>query len=316
MNKIIAYFNIKEVSEKVVIENQKSSEKSLSLVSTKVQDYKLLVKLRLTLTVVFSSVMAYLIASETTINWAAILILSIGGFLVTGAANALNQVLEKDYDKLMKRTANRPLATGRMSTSEAVMAAGFMSLAGIILLALFNVWAAFFGTIALVSYAFLYTPMKRISPIAVVIGAVPGALPTMIGCVAAQGELTLLALSLFAIQFFWQFPHFWSIGWLGYEDYKNAGYRLLPSKDGQLDRNTGLQSFIYALFLLPVGLLPYFIGVSGIISAVIAFILGLIYAGLGWNFYKQNNRKAALQLMFYSFLYNPLTLIVIFLDKI
>ncbi|MDX1941353.1 MAG: heme o synthase [Saprospiraceae bacterium] len=304
------------MSEKVVFENQKSNEKAFNLVGTKVQDYKMLVKFRLTITVVFSSVMAYLIASQTAINWTAIMILSIGGFLVTGAANALNQVLEKDYDKLMKRTANRPLAAGRMSVSEAVMAAGFMSLIGITLLALFNVWAAFFGTIALVSYAFLYTPMKRISPIAVVIGAFPGALPTMIGCVAAQGELTLLALSLFAIQFFWQFPHFWSIGWLGYEDYKNAGYRLLPTKDGQLDRNTGLQSFLYALFLLPIGLLPYFIGVSGIVSAVIVFVLSVMYVGFGWNFYKQNNRKAALQVMFYSFLYNPLTLIVLFLDKI
>ncbi len=295
---------------------QVKSEKSLSLWSSKVQDYKLLVKFRLSVTVVFSSVMAFLIASAGPINWTAIVILALGGFLVTGAANALNQVLEKDFDKLMKRTANRPLAAGRMSTSEAVLAAGFMSLIGISLLALFNVWAAFFGTMALVSYAFLYTPMKRISPIAVVIGAVPGALPTLIGAVAAQGELTFLGLALFAIQFFWQFPHFWSIGWLGYEDYKNAGYRLLPTKDGALDNNTGLQSFLYALFLLPIGLLPYFIGVSGVVSAGIVLILSVIYAGLGWNFYKQNNRKAALKVMFYSFLYNPLVLIALFIDKI
>lgn len=276
----------------------------------------MLVKFRLTITVVFSSVMAYLIAAESTINWVAIGILALGGFLVTGASNALNQVLEKDYDKLMKRTANRPLATGRMSVSEAVMAAGLMSVIGITLLALFNVWAAFFGMLALLLYAFVYTPMKRVSPIAVLIGAFPGALPTLIGAVAVQGELTMLGLMLFAIQFFWQFPHFWSIGWLGYEDYNKAGYKLLPAKYGQEDRNTGLQSFLYALFLLPIGLMPYWAGVSGIISAIFVLILSGIYAGLGWNFYRQNDRKAALRLMFFSFLYNPMVLIALFLDKI
>lgn len=308
--------SIKRANEQNTDAAALSSEGSLSLWGQKVQDYKLLVKLRLSLTVVFSSVMAYLIASPGAINWIAVAILALGGFLVTAAANALNQVLEKDYDKLMKRTANRPLAAGRMTISEAVMAAGLMSMVGITLLALFNVWAAFFGTIALVSYAFLYTPMKRISPTAVVIGAFPGALPTLIGCVAAQGELTLLGLSLFAIQFFWQFPHFWSIGWLGYEDYKNAGYKLLPSRNGQLDNNTGLQSFLYALFLLPICILPYWIGETGIISAGIALLLSIVYAVFSWNFYQKNDRKAALQVMFYSFLYNPLVLIVLFLDKI
>lgn len=276
----------------------------------------MLVKLRLTLTVVFSSVMAYLIASQGVINWTAIVILSLGGFLVTGASNALNQVLEKDYDKLMKRTANRPLATGRMSVSEAVMAAGLMSVAGVTLLALFNVWAAFFGMLALLLYAFVYTPMKRVSPVAVLIGAFPGALPTLIGVVAVQGELTMLGLVLFSIQFLWQFPHFWSIGWLGYEDYNKAGYKLLPSKNGQQDRNTGLQSFLYALFLVPVAMLPYFMGVSGIFSLVIVSILSIAYVILSWNFYQQNDRKAALRVMFFSFLYNPLVLIALFLDKI
>ncbi len=290
-------------------------EQSLGGIVQRLQDYKMLVKFRLTMTVVFSSVMAYLIASRGAINWTAIIILALGGFLVTGASNALNQVLEKDYDKLMKRTANRPLATGRMSVSEAVMAAGLMSVVGITLLALFNVWAAFFGMLALLLYAFVYTPMKRVSPIAVVIGAFPGALPTLIGAVAVEGELTMLGLVLFAIQFFWQFPHFWSIGWLGYEDYNNAGYKLLPSKDGQRDRNTGLQSFLYALLLLPIPLLPYFMGVSGVVSAVIVLFLSIAYVVVSWNFYQKNDRKAALRVMFYSFLYNPLVLIALFLDK-
>lgn len=282
----------------------------------KVRDYKLLVKLRLSLTVVFSSVMAFMIASNGAINWSAIVILGLGGFLVTAAANALNQVLEKDFDRLMKRTADRPIAAGRMKASEAVMAAGFMCLFGVTLLALFNPWTAFFGMFALVCYAFLYTPMKRISPIAVTIGAIPGALPTLIGCVAAQGDLSLLALALFGIQFFWQFPHFWSIGWLGFEDYTKAGYKFLPTTNGKLNRSTGFQAFIYALFLIPLSLTPYLLGVSGIISAIIVVIFSLCYAYFGWKFYQESNRKSALQLMFYSFFYLPLSLIVLLIDKI
>lgn len=275
----------------------------------------MLVKIRLSLTVVFSSLLAYLIAAPQAIQWSALAVLGLGGFLVTGAANALNQVLEKDYDRLMRRTADRPLAADRMSVSEAVMAAGLMSLFGICLLALFNPWAAFFGMVALLGYAFVYTPMKRISPLAVLVGAVPGALPVLIGSVAAQGELTLLAFVLFAIQFFWQFPHFWAIGWLGYEDYQRAGYRLLPSVDGQRDRSTGLQSFFYASFLLPVVVMPYLLGVTGLASAVVVAILTVLYAGLGWNFYRKADRKAALVLMFYSFFYLPISLVVLFIDK-
>lgn len=298
------------MSVKVVEKN------GIDLVGQKVRDYKMLVKLRLSLTVVFSSVMAYLIASNLGFNWVAVMVLALGGFLVTGAANTLNQVMEKDYDRLMKRTADRPLAAGRMEMSEAVMAAGLMSLFGITLLALFNPWTAFFGTLALLSYAFLYTPLKRMTPAAVFVGAIPGALPTLIGCVAAQGELSLLALSLFGIQFFWQFPHFWAIGWLGFEDYSKAGYKLVPAKEGQPDRNIAKQSFIYTLFLLPVSILPFYLGVTGWVSAVIVGILGLGYAYFGFRFFQNHDRKTALQLMFYSFCYIPVSLIVLFADKI
>ncbi|MCB0571327.1 MAG: heme o synthase [Phaeodactylibacter sp.] len=276
----------------------------------------MLVKFRLSMTVVFSSVMAYLIADTGPVNWVALAILASGGFLVTGAANALNQVLEKDYDRLMKRTANRPVAAGRMKMSEAVMSAGLMSLFGITLLALFNPWTAFFGTFALVSYAFLYTPMKRLSPSAVVVGAVPGALPTLIGCVAAQGELTALGLSLFALQFFWQFPHFWSIGWLGYEDYAKAGYRLMPEREGQRGRSIRMQAFVYTLFLLPVSATPYLLGETGPVSLVIVLAVTLGYIYFGWNFFKAGGRKPALGLMFYSFIYIPASLIAFFADKL
>ncbi len=291
------------------------SKASYSLLQ-KVKDYQMLVKIRLNLTVVFSSVVAFLIASQGQINWLAVGILAAGGFLVTGAANALNQVLEKDFDRLMKRTADRPLAAGRMKDSEAVLAAGLMSLVGILLLALFNPWTAFFGMVALLSYAFLYTPMKRISPVAVIIGAVPGALPTLIGCAAAEGTLTLLALSLFTLQFLWQFPHFWSIGWLGFEDYQKAGYKMVPTLNGKQDPSIGMQSLIYALFLVPVAFLPYYLGVSGLLSGIFVGIMGLVYAGFAWNFYKRNNRKAALQLMFFSFFYIPCSLIAFLVDKI
>ena len=258
--------------------------------------------------------MAYLIASEGSIDWMALSVLGLGGFLVTGAANALNQVLEKEYDQLMKRTENRPIAAGRMTISEGVMAAGFMSIFGIGLLASFNPWTAFLGTIALISYAFIYTPMKRVSPIAVLVGAIPGALPLMIGCVAVEGELTALAIALFGIQFMWQFPHFWAIAWLGHEDYTNAGFNLLPS--GVKDKNVGFQSAIYALMLIPIGMMPFLLGVTGIVSVVIVSIAALIYAYAGWHLSKACTRAAALKLMFSSFFYLPIVLFALYFDKI
>ncbi|MBK7410227.1 MAG: protoheme IX farnesyltransferase [Saprospirales bacterium] len=288
---------------------------SISWVSQKVTDYKLLVKFRLTLTVVFSALMAFFIASKEDVQLAAVVVLALGGFFVTGAANALNQVLEKDYDKLMKRTADRPLAAGRMTVSEAVLAAGLMAMVGIMLLALFNVWAAFFGMLSLVAYAFLYTPLKRYSPMAIPVGAVPGALPMLIGCVAAQGELTMLAFALFSIQFAWQFPHFWSIGWLGYDDYRIAGYKMLPERAGERDPNTGLYAAGYALILIPLGFSLPWLGVTGMTSAIFMAVLSLVYAALGWNLYRKQDRKAALKLMFGSLLYLPLILVAFYLDK-
>lgn len=275
----------------------------------------MLVKLRLSLTVVFSSVMAFLIAGGGSFTWKAVLILATGGFLVTAAANALNQVLEKDYDKLMKRTADRPLASGRMKVSEAVLAAGFMSMTGIVLLALFNPWTSFLGTLALVSYAFVYTPLKRITPLAVVVGAIPGALPTLIGCVAAQGQLSWLGLMLFGLQFFWQFPHFWSIGWLGFQDYQKAGYKIMPvGDDSAPDSSVGLQSLIYTLFLYPVIFGLWYNGAAGLVSLSLLIVLSLCYSVLSWNFYRKMDKRTALQLMFFSFLYIPVSLIAVYVD--
>lgn len=297
------------------VKTQAVSIGTFSIVSQKVRDYGELVKFKLNLTVVFSAIMAYLIASDSAVSWLAVTILAIGGFCVAGAANALNQVLERDFDKLMKRTSNRPIAAGRMTVSDGVLTAGLLSICGLMLLAMFNPWAAFFGVIALLSYAFLYTPMKRISPAAIAIGAVPGALPILIGCVAYQGELTSLAFTLFALQFFWQFPHFTAIGWLGFEDYQKAGFRFVAAKDGERDTSMGIQSLLYALCLIPIGFLPYLNGTTGVISAVLLTALALLYALFGWNLHRKNDRQSAMSLMFCSFFYLPIALLVLWLDK-
>ncbi|MEL6865633.1 MAG: heme o synthase [Bacteroidota bacterium] len=304
------------MSKVVATTKTASSNQPLLVVLQKLKDYQQLVKFRLSGLVVFSAVMAYMIASQGAVPLLGIIVLSLGGFLVTGASNALNQVLERDYDRIMQRTSDRPLAAGRMTISEAVMSAGFMSLFGITLLALFNPWAALLGTISMIVYAYVYTPLKRVSSIAVLVGAIPGALPTMIGVVAIEGHISPLALVLFGIQFLWQFPHFWAIGWLGHGEYQKAGFRFIPTVNGQPDPQIGWQAFIYALFLIPVSIMPGIMGVSGLYSSIFVLVLGIVYAYFGWNLYRQGTRKAATQLMFSSFLYLPLVLVALYLDKI
>jgi heme o synthase len=288
-----------------------------SIVLEKVKDIGILMKFKLSLTVVFSAVMSYLIAIKGDIVFSDLLVLFLGGLFTSGAASGLNQVLEKDFDTMMKRTENRPIAAGRMTVSEGVLISGLMCLLGISLLAYFNPISAFLGMISLVSYAFVYTPVKRISNIAVTIGAFPGALPIVIGCTAAQnGVLTPLAIALFAIQFIWQFPHFFAIAWLGDEDYKKAGFKLLPTKEGVKDSNTGKQSLIYSLMLVPLSWIPFYLGATSWISAVYLTVLALIMAYFAFNFYKKDDRKTALIQMFYSIAYLPLALIGLYLDKI
>lgn len=298
-----------------VIKNEEAG--LMSAMALKVRDYGVLMKFKLSLTVVFSAVMAFLIALDSTFVWSDLCILFLGGLFTTGAANALNQVLEKDYDKLMKRTENRPIATGRMTVSEGVLVAGLSSLLGVSLLAFFNPLTAFLGMVSLILYSFVYTPMKRVSNFAVTIGAIPGALPIVIGCTAAEhGQLTSLALALFGIQFIWQFMHFFAIAWLGDEDYKNAGFYLLPTNDGAKDERVGKQSIIYSLFLLPISWMPYFLGTTGIISATVLTILALIFVYYGWNLFKKCSREAARAQMFFSLAYLPLALCALYFDKI
>ncbi len=249
-----------------------------------------------------------------TFNWIGLTVLCLGGYLITGAANALNQVLEQDVDQKMARTAKRPLASGRMTKNQAVLIAGLMSLAGVTLLALFNGLAALIGMISLMSYAFIYTPMKRVSPIAVFIGAIPGALPPMIGWVAVTGSIDPEAIVLFALLFAWQFPHFWAIAWVRFEDYAKAGFYLLPTK--KKDKQSALQSLIYASFLIPIGLMPYIMGLTGVISAVIVTGMAFYYTFRAWQLYKSCTRDAARQLMFSSFIYLPVVMLALVMDKI
>ncbi len=281
------------------------------------RDLLALIKFRLTLTVVFSAVMAYLIAAPGAVNWVEVLILSLGGLLVSGAANALNQVLEKDFDAQMSRTANRPLAAKRMSASRGVLLAGMMAVVGVMLLALFNPWTAVFGMLAMMSYAFLYTPMKRHTPAAVTVGAFPGALPALIGAVAAQGELTLLAFLLFVLQFLWQFPHFSAIGWLGHSEYKKAGFRFVPEDEqGQPHRSIGWQAVVYSALLVPLGVLLWWMGFVGTSVFVCIGLLSTAYTWISIRFFQAPSRQTALQLMFASFFYLPLVLVVWWADKV
>ena len=286
------------------------------LLRSKLMDYNQLVKLRLSFLVVFSSVITYLTAAHGTINWSEVVMLSLGGFLVTGAANGINQVIEKDFDKLMLRTANRPVATGRMRVSEAIVACLTMGISGVLLIGFFlNPLCGWISFAALMSYAFVYTPLKRVSPVSVFVGAFPGALPAMLGWVAFTGKMDMAALLLFGVQFFWQFPHFWSIAWILDEDYKRAGFKMLPSSPGR-DKATALQTLAFSLVLIPVGMLPAQYGICGSTSGWIAASGGLMLSYLSYKLVKSCENKDAKRLMFASFIYLPIVQLAYLFNKI
>lgn len=287
-----------------------------TLVISRVKDYAMLAKFRLSLLVVISSGIAFMIAEKGAIDWSYFWFLILGGFLTTASANAINQVIEKDYDLLMKRTMTRPLPQMRLLPIEALLVAGIMGVSGIAILWIyFNQISALLSAIALLSYAFIYTPLKRFSPIAVFIGAFPGALPPMIGWVAATGRLDITAFVLFAIQFMWQFPHFWSIAWVAYDDYMKAGFKLLPSKEGRT-AFSALQIVFYIIALIPISLLPAYIGISGFISTIVILVCGLLFLYQGFNLFRKRSIASAKQLMFGSFFYLPVVQLAIYFDKI
>jgi protoheme IX farnesyltransferase len=280
-----------------------------------VRHFLQLLKLRLTAFVVISGGIGFLAGSKGETDWFALFALMLGSFLITGASGAVNQILEKDYDKLMKRTASRPLPTGVLNVRESAIFAFILTILGtLILLSTVGTKAAVLTLISMLLYAFVYTPLKRVSPFAVFIGAFPGAFPPFIGYVAAADAFSLEAGLLFLIQFLWQFPHFWAIAWLGDEDYKKAGFRLIPN--GEKNRNTAVQIVAYTAFLLPASLAPWYLGYSGGISAFVGIFSGILFVFLAYRLLQTMSNKAALRLMFGSFFYLPAVLLAILLDKI
>lgn len=297
--------------------NETVKQQSSFTIKGKISDYRLLIKFSLSFMVAFSAVISYLLAPKVVAyDWSMILLLFMGGLLVTGSANAVNEIAEKDTDAMMKRTANRPLASGRMSTREAWTAAAVMLIAGLcILWYYFNFLSALIAFISWFVYAYMYTPLKKVSSISVLVGAIPGALPCLIGWAAGNEDISTGGWILFAIQFFWQFPHFWAIAWVAHKDYTNAGFKLMPSVEGPT-KYSAIQSVIYSLVLIPVGMLPYLYGMSGIVSFWIVWLANLLMVLQCVRLFREMERKAARRVMFSSYFYLPVVLLALLGDKI
>lgn len=283
------------------------------------KDLAVFFKIRLTLIVVLSSVLGYFMGTSL-IDWGRLAALIVGGVLLTGASNGFNQIWERDLDKLMTRTMNRPLPTGRMGVSEALVVALLSGLSGILILWFFlNPLSGILGAIALFFYVFLYTPMKQKSSLAVFIGAFPGAIPPMLGYVAATGQFGLEPGMLFATQFMWQFPHFWAIAWVVDDDYRKAGYKLLPFEGGR-NKASAFQILLYSLFLIPVSLLPWAFPpeapMIGNLALVVVTVCGTAFAWLAFKLYRTCEIKDARILMFASFLYLPIVQLFYVIDKL
>ncbi|MDX5348578.1 MAG: heme o synthase [Hymenobacteraceae bacterium] len=277
--------------------------------------YFQLLKFRLSFLVAFSSAIGYILGAPQ-LNWQEIMWVMLGGLFVTGSANIINQVKERDLDKLMKRTAKRPLPTGVVSVSEALIFCFILGAAGTLILATyFNLLTAGLSVLSLILYGFVYTPLKRVSPICVFVGAIPGAMPPLIGWVAATGNLGVEAWILFGIQFIWQFPHFWAIAWVLDDDYKKAGFKMLPMAGGK-NLRTAIQIMIYTLLLIPLGMLPLQFGMTGVTSAVVAVVAGVLFTAQTLYLMQTCSKKAAMSIMFGSFLYLPIVQIALVLDKI
>ena len=279
-----------------------------------IKPYIALLKSRLSITVAFSGTFGYILAPIKHEPMGLILI-SLAGFLLTGAANIVNQLKEIPYDKLMKRTANRPLPTETLNSKQASIFGYILVAAALALLFYFSWKSAALGFLSYLLYGYVYTPLKRVGPISVFVGAFPGAFPPMIGWVAATGHFGWEPGILFAIQFFWQFPHFWAIAWVADEDYQRAGFKMLPN-DGKKDIKTAFTIMIYTLFLVPLGFIPYFLQMAGITSAIITVIAGTLFLCQTFYLMMRPTDKAARWMMFGSFLYLIIIQIALILDKI
>jgi protoheme IX farnesyltransferase len=309
----------------IMQENKTTIANSTSFaLAAKVKDYFQLIKFTLSFMVVFSTVVSFLIAPNelhyVRSKVISVLLLFVGGMLITGSANAINQVLEKSTDAIMKRTAKRPVASGRMSVNEATTFAIIAGAFGIFILWYwFNFQSALLGLFSLFLYGFIYTPLKKVNSIAVLIGAIPGALPCLIGWVAATGDFSMGGWILFGIQFLWQFPHFWAIAWLAHQDYTTAGFKLLPGDKGPT-KFTALQTIIYSTMMIPFGLLPYFAGITdtgtrGIICTGILFICNLWMVFVSVLLFKNMDLKSARKVMFSSYFYLMIVLLALFVAR-
>lgn len=286
-----------------------------TLISQKLSAYASYFKLRLSFLVVFSAILGFLIAS-TTIVWIDLLVLIIGGFLVTGSSNGLNQIIERELDAKMDRTKNRPLVTGAMNVNEAILIASISGFVGVVMLWVgLNPLSGVLGILSLFVYVAIYTPLKRITPWAVFVGAFPGAIPPMLGWVAVNGHFGLEPGSLFAVQFMWQFPHFWAIAWKAHDDYGKAGFHLLPSSGGK-DLTSAFMILLYSLFLLLVSMLPFVFKLTGVVSAIIFVIAGIAMIYPSVKLFKEKSDKAATKVMLTSFIYVPIILLAWYFDKI
>ena len=291
----------------------------------KIKDYLSLIKLSLSIMVVFSSVISFLLApgSDAYIDiWKMILLLFVSGMLVTGSANAINQVVEKDTDARMKRTSTRPIAAGRMTVAEGWAFAIITGALGVWMMGYFFNWlTAGLAAFSLFLYAFIYTPLKKINSIAVLAGAVPGALPCLIGWAAGNNDLALGGWILFAFQFFWQFPHFWAIAWVAHKDYSSVGFKLLPAEEGPT-KFTAIQTIAYSLLLVPVTIAPYYTGMctygdmKGKISVVLIIAANIFMISRCVNLYRKMDVSSARKVMFGSYMYLPVILLAMLLSKI
>jgi len=279
-------------------------------------DFKEITKARLAISVVFSSIAGYFLGAYE-IQWVQVLLLAFGGYCMVGASNAYNQVIERDLDVLMKRTKNRPIPAGRMTVNTAMTIAVVLTLLGVVALYLLNPKTAMFGAISIFLYTSVYTPLKTITPLAVFVGAIPGAIPFMLGWVAATDDFGIEPGTLFMIQFFWQFPHFWALGWMLDDDYKSGGFKMLPT--GKKDAATVLQIIMYTIWMMVVSVIPVF-GITGrlqlsIVAAVIIFLMGAVMLAFAFQLYRKRDNVSARKLMLASVSYITLMQIVYVIDK-
>ena len=282
-------------------------------IGEKIKAYVLFTKLRLSALVILSALSGYLfVGGNSGIN---IFYLLVGGLLVTAASNGSNQIWERDFDKLMKRTQVRPLPTGKMSLFEAYIVVVLTLLIGTFMLYQLNYKSAILGLFAYVSYVFVYTPMKRISPWAVFIGAFPGAIPPLLGAIAHTNQFGMIPGVLFFVQFVWQFPHFWAIAWVAFDDYKAGGYSLLPSKFGK-SKNSAFQICVYSLLLIPFTLLPWFLGMTGTATLIIGTLASLIFFLYAYKLFLSCDDKDAKKVMFASFFFLPIVQFLYVFDRI